>query len=69
MSKNADLECAMPEERAMRLASRFLKNEQGATSIEYGLICSLLFLAIVGAINTFATSTNGMYSNIAGNLK
>lgn len=53
----------------MRLASRFLKNEQGATSIEYGLICSLLFLAIVGAINTFATSTNGMYSNIAGNLK
>ena len=53
----------------MLLVGRFVGNESGATSIEYGLICSLIFLAIVGAINNFATSANGMYGKIASNMK
>lgn len=52
-----------------RLFGRFLKQESGATSIEYGLICALIFLAIVGAVTTFATSTGVMYAHISGNLK
>lgn len=43
---------------------RFLRNESGATAIEYGLIVSLIFLAATGAINAFADSTSTMYSEI-----
>lgn len=44
----------------------FLKNESGATAIEYGLIAGLIFLAIVGAISATMGSTDGMYQ-IIGN--
>jgi pilus assembly protein Flp/PilA len=53
----------------MRLAGRFLRDECGATAIEYGLICSLMFLAIVGSIRLFATNTGTMYNNIGTAMK
>ena len=56
------------EETMTRLVGQFVKDESGATAIEYGLICSLIFLAIVSAVNTFATSTNTMYGKIAANM-
>jgi pilus assembly protein Flp/PilA len=52
----------------MRLAGRFLNDERGATSIEYGLICSLIFLAIVSAVRGFASNTSLMYGKIASNM-
>ena len=52
-----------------RLVNRFFANDSGATSIEYGLICALIFLAITGAINTFATSAGTMYAHISSNMK
>ncbi len=42
-----------------RLISRFLRNESGATAIEYGLICALIFLAIVTSISALANTQNG----------
>lgn len=36
----------------MRLAA----DESGATAIEYGLIISLVFLAIVGAVTNFSST-------------
>jgi pilus assembly protein Flp/PilA len=36
--------------RAMAAASRFATDRSGATAIEYGLIASLIFLAIVGSL-------------------
>ena len=30
-----------------RLIGRFLRDESGATAIEYGLMCALIFLGIV----------------------
>lgn len=47
----------------------FWKNQSGATAIEYGLICGLVFLAIVVALNNFATRTNTLYNNISGAMK
>ena len=52
-----------------RLIGRFIRDECGATAIEYGLICSLIFLAIVSAVNTFATNTNIMYGKISANMQ
>ena len=31
--------------------ARFLSDERGATAIEYGLICGLIFVAILGGLN------------------
>lgn len=53
----------------MRLAKQFLKSNSGATAVEYALICSLVFLGIVVAINNFASKSQIMYGNIATNMK
>lgn len=42
-----------------RLTGRFLRNESGATAIEYGLICALIFLAIVTSVSALANTQNG----------
>ncbi|WP_295196425.1 Flp family type IVb pilin [uncultured Brevundimonas sp.] len=42
-----------------RLIGRFLRNQSGATAIEYGLLCALIFLAIVTSISALANSQNG----------
>lgn len=53
----------------MRVMSRvirsFVANESGATAIEYGLICSLIVIAILVAIQAFANATTSMYDVIA----
>lgn len=53
----------------VRLVSRFIADKDGATAIEYGLICGLIFLAIVAAITSYASATNSMYGNISSNMK
>lgn len=42
-----------------RLIGRFLRDENGATAIEYGLICALIFLAIVTSVSALANTQNG----------
>ncbi len=36
----------------LAMVRRFAANERGATAIEYGLICALIALAILVALNT-----------------
>lgn len=48
---------------------RFLADESGATAIEYGLIVALIFLAIVGAVRNFTSTTSVMYSEIGSALQ
>ena len=50
--------------RALLLTKRFCDDESGATAIEYGLIVSLIFLAIVAAMKSVGVSNNEMYNNI-----
>ncbi|WP_287156557.1 Flp family type IVb pilin [Euryhalocaulis sp.] len=45
--------------------ARFSRNESGATAIEYGLICALIFLAIVGAVTLFANNSTDMFNTVA----
>jgi pilus assembly protein Flp/PilA len=53
----------------MRVLSRIIRsfaaNESGATAIEYGLICALIFLVIVSAVTAVADGTVAMYALIA----
>lgn len=57
---------------AARFALRFSADQSGATAIEYGLIISLIFLAIVGAVTNFSSKfisvLNTASSTIGGAL-
>jgi Flp pilus assembly pilin Flp len=46
------------------LLSRFMACNSGATAIEYGLICSMIFLAIVVSVKDVATATVAMHTKI-----
>ena len=41
----------------------------GATAVEYGLILALIFLAMVGAIQTFGNETIGMWTGVADKVE
>lgn len=43
-------------------------DERGATVIEYGLICSLIVLAVISAIVGVADATIDMWDNVAGEV-
>lgn len=48
-----------------RFIGRFLHDDSGATAIEYGLIASLIFVAIIAAIGAFTARTGAMYDYIS----
>lgn len=50
------------------LFARFLKDESGATAIEYGLLATLIALAIIGGASQLGTQLNGTFTNAAGSL-
>jgi pilus assembly protein Flp/PilA len=51
------------------LIVRFVKNESGATAIEYGLIAAGISLAIIAAVNGLGTKVSGTFSSISTSLK
>ncbi len=50
------------------LFARFLKDESGATAIEYGLTCSLLAIVIITAATTLGTKISNDFSKVSSNL-
>lgn len=46
----------------MRLLRRLLKDPAGATSLEYGLIISLIFLVILTALTAFGDTSTGIFN-------
>lgn len=52
----------------MRNIVRFLKKEEGATAIEYGLIASLIAVAIVGVLVTLGPALSGVFTTVQTNL-
>ena len=51
------------------LVLRFLKNESGATAIEYGLIAAGISLAIIAVVNGLGTNLNAKFTSINSSLK
>jgi pilus assembly protein Flp/PilA len=49
----------------MRGLIKLFRDERGATAVEYGLILALIFLAMVGAVGTFAGTTTEMWNGVA----
>jgi len=50
------------------LFQRIAASESGATAVEYGLIISLIVLAMIGALGNVATKTNGMWVHVANEV-
>ncbi|HRK63414.1 MAG TPA: Flp family type IVb pilin [Terricaulis sp.] len=48
---------------------KFCKNRSGATSIEYAVIASLIFFAILGAIGPIGDALNGMFGQAEAGLE
>jgi pilus assembly protein Flp/PilA len=48
--------------------NKFLKDENGATAIEYGLIAALVAVAIVGALTTLGGGLTTMFGNVNSDL-
>jgi pilus assembly protein Flp/PilA len=53
----------------MNLISRFVRDESGATAIEYGLIAALIAVVIVAAVSLVGTSLSTTFNTVATNLK
>jgi pilus assembly protein Flp/PilA len=47
----------------------FLKNESGATAIEYGLIAAGISVAIIVAVNGLGSTLNTNFTSISTQLK
>jgi pilus assembly protein Flp/PilA len=45
-----------------------LRNEDGATAIEYGLIAALIAVAAVTVMGTVGTNLSGVFNTVAGDL-
>ena len=51
------------------LVSRFVKDESGATAIEYGLIAAGISVAIIAVVNGLGTNLSGKFVSINSSLK
>lgn len=51
-----------------KFVERFLKDESGATAIEYGLIAALIGVVIITGVTLLGTNLNAKFETIAGKL-
>jgi pilus assembly protein Flp/PilA len=49
----------------MNLISRFVRDESGATAIEYGLIAALIAVVIITAVTAVGTQLSTTFNNIS----
>jgi pilus assembly protein Flp/PilA len=52
----------------MNLISRFVRDESGATAIEYGLIAALIAVVIISAIQVVGTKLSSTFTTVSGKL-
>jgi pilus assembly protein Flp/PilA len=50
------------------LVKRFVKDESGATAIEYGLIAAGISVAIIAAVNTLGGKLTTTFTSVSGSL-
>ncbi len=48
--------------------ARFLKDESGATAIEYGLIAALIAVAIIGGVTALGKATNAKFDAVSKSM-
>jgi pilus assembly protein Flp/PilA len=51
-----------------KFVTRFLKDESGATAIEYGLIAALVAVVLVTALGAMGNKLSGTFDKVSTNL-
>ena len=51
------------------LGLRFLKNDSGATAIEYAIIAGSLSIVILAAVTSVGSSVNSMFTSVQAAVK
>jgi pilus assembly protein Flp/PilA len=51
------------------LLSRFVRDESGATAIEYGLIAALIAVVVIGAVTAVGTGLSGTFTTVSAKIK
>ncbi|HEX2561529.1 Flp family type IVb pilin [Phenylobacterium sp.] len=52
-----------------KFVSRFMKDESGATAIEYGLIAALIAVVLIGVLTLLGGNLNTKFKTVADALK
>ena len=53
----------------MSKLQKFVKDESGATAIEYGLIAAGIAVVIIVAVQNLGSNLRTVFNNVAGNIK
>jgi pilus assembly protein Flp/PilA len=54
--------------RKFRAGAKFVRDEAGATVIEYGLIAALMAVACIASFNALGSSSGGGWGNVANKV-
>jgi pilus assembly protein Flp/PilA len=52
----------------MNALRNFVKDESGASAVEYGLLVALIAVVIIGAVTMLGQSVSGVFTNVAGKI-
>jgi len=52
----------------MKKLIRFLKDEEGATAVEYGLMIALIAVTIMAAVSILGTNMSSKFSEVASTV-
>ncbi|MEA3541432.1 MAG: Flp family type IVb pilin [Pseudomonadota bacterium] len=52
----------------MQFIRKMLKNEKGATAIEYGLIAALIAVAAIGAMTSLGSNLTSTFQTVSDNM-
>lgn len=53
----------------MKFLSKIVKNENGATAIEYGLIAALIAVAAIVAMGSLGSNLTNTFTTVSNSLK
>jgi pilus assembly protein Flp/PilA len=56
-------------EFAMRLFAAFIRDENGATAVEYGLVVAGIALAVAAALPSLSTKMSNVFSSLSTSMK
>ena len=53
----------------MNIFSRFVRDESGATAIEYGLIAALIAVVVITGVTAVGTRLSSTFTGLANSIK
>jgi pilus assembly protein Flp/PilA len=63
------LGCQLEATTMSNILTRFVRDESGATAIEYGLIAALIAVVVIGAVTAVGTGLSSTFNTVAGSVK